>query len=282
MTKMVTLSLLMFVSITTKTTTNAQQQHIELEKLPYAYTALEPIISSRTLEYHHDKHHAKYVVLTNQLLKTDKLKHLQGLELEKIMETSYINQYIQLYNNAAQSYNHAFYWNCMSPPEIEITDATNNLSIVKDKRKPSKEYHPVLYNLIIQKFNTLEKFYIDFISTANKLFGSGWVWLVYDYSTHTLEIIKTIGADNPIVFNSSYKPLLVIDVWEHSYYLDYQNQRPEYVEKFIYKLINWNFVANNLNNVLPESKKQDGNSNGNEDYGSGSSSRSDGKDGEEL
>lgn len=198
------------------TTTYAQAPHIELEALPYSYGSLEPIISSTTLEYHHDKHHAKYVVMTNQLLKKDKLKHLRGKPLEDIMEVAYLNQYTNLFNNAAQAWNHQFFWNCMKPPTKVVKDEKNSITTITDQKKPSESYHPTLHGLLVKSFGNVDKFYVDFMSTANTLFGSGWVWLVYDYSTHELVIVKTIGADNPMVFNSSYKPLLVLDVWEHS------------------------------------------------------------------
>lgn len=196
----------------------------ELPALPYDYTALEPHISKSTLEFHHDKHHAGYVSKYNAAV--------EGTD----MATSTIEDVIKaiagdaskagLFNNAAQAWNHSFYWNCLSPngggtPSGALADKIN------------------------ADFGSFEKFAEEFKAAAATQFGSGWAWLVLDNGT--LKVTKTGNADTPIA--SGQTPLLTIDVWEHAYYLDYQNKRPDYISTFLEKLVNWDFVAENLANA---------------------------------
>ena len=188
--------------------------------LPYDYTALEPHIGEQTLRIHHDKHHAKYVTTTNAMIAgTD----LEGKDVITILRAAYgKNQ--GLFNNAAQSYNHAFYWDCMKP---------------NGGGKPSGK----LADLIDKQFGSFDKFRTEFINAGLTAFGSGWAWLVW--TPAGLKVTKTIGADNPLTEEGAV-PLLTMDVWEHAYYLNYQNLRNTYAETFFDKLINWDFVAKQL------------------------------------
>lgn len=188
----------------------------ELPALPYEKNALEPHISAETLEYHYGKHHNTYVVKLNDLIKgTD----FAEKDLVEIIKTSSGG----VFNNAAQVWNHTFYWNCMSPngggqPTGELAEAIN------------------------KAFGSFDKFKEEFTNTAIGTFGSGWAWLVKK-SDGSLGLASTIGAGNPIT--SGEQPLLTCDVWEHAYYIDYRNARPKYVEAF-WNLVNWDFVAKNF------------------------------------
>ncbi|UTJ07738.1 superoxide dismutase [Arcobacter roscoffensis] len=189
----------------------------ELMKLPYEIDALEPLMSKETLEYHYGKHHQTYVNKLNELIKDTKYENLQ---LEEIIKTSQG----AIFNNAAQVFNHDFFWNGLSPNEKQI---------------------PInLENKLLETFGSLDEFKKDFIDKATAHFGSGWAWLVKD-ADNKLSIISTANAQTPIV--DGLKPLLVCDVWEHAYYIDYRNARPNYLENF-WKLVNWDFVAQNLEN----------------------------------
>ena len=193
---------------------------VELPPLPYDYTALEPHIGEQTLRIHHDKHHAKYVTTTSSLIAgTDHEK----ADLVTILRAAYgKNQ--GLFNNAAQSWNHTFYWHCMKP---------------NGGGKPSGK----LADLIDKQFGSYEKFREEFINAGLTAFGSGWAWLVW--TPAGLKVTKTIGADTPLTEEGAV-PLLTMDVWEHAYYLNYQNLRQTYEEVFVDKLINWDFVASQL------------------------------------
>lgn len=194
---------------------------ITLPDLPYAEDALAPIISARTLEFHYGKHHKAYVENT--------LKMIAGTELAEanletiIKKTAGNAEKAGLFNNAAQVWNHSFYWQCMKPGGGGAPNGA-----------------------ILEKINTelggYEKFVEAFKAAGATQFGSGWAWLVL--RNNKLEIIKTANADTPIAHG--LKPLLTVDVWEHAYYLDYQNRRPDYLGAFIDKLINWDFVNANL------------------------------------
>ncbi|CUV65911.1 Superoxide dismutase (Fe) [Sulfurovum sp. enrichment culture clone C5] len=185
---------------------------IILPPLPFAYDSLEPFISTQTLTFHHDKHHASYVNNVNNLKKDTEF---ENKTLEEIIMTSKGG----LFNNAAQVYNHTFYWNCLTPNET----------------KPSDN----LQNVIEKYFGSMDNFKKEFIASATSLFGSGWTWLVQK-SDGSLEIFNTSNADTPMIHD--LKPLMVCDVWEHAYYLDYQNARAKYVECF-WSVINWEFVS---------------------------------------
>lgn len=190
---------------------------IELPSLPYAKDALEPHISARTLEFHHGKHHNTYVVNINKLIEeTD----LAGEDLESIIKkTEGDESKIPIFNNAAQVWNHSFYWQCM---------------------KPNGGGQPIgdIAAKINADFGSYEKFAEEIKTAGFTQFGSGWAWLVL--KDGKLEIMKTANADTPIAHG--LKPLLTVDVWEHAYYLDYQNRRADYLSAFVENLINWDFV----------------------------------------
>lgn len=188
----------------------------ELMKLPYAETALEPHISAETVQYHYGKHHAGYVNKLNALINATIYSHVPLIKI--IREASG-----GTFNNAAQVYNHNFYWLGLTPDETE----------------PSVE----LSDMIDRDFGSMEKFKEAFLASAAGLFGSGWTWLVLT-PENTLEIEQTSNADTP-VRHTGRIPLLVCDVWEHAYYIDRRNARPEYLENW-WTLVNWQFVSDNL------------------------------------
>ena len=184
-----------------------------LPALPYAMDALAPHISAETLEFHHDKHHATYVEKLNTLI--------EGTEFASASLEDIIKQASGgIFNNAAQVWNHTFYWQCLSPdgggaPEGELAST------------------------ISQTFGDFDSFKKDFTTAAVGNFGSGWTWLVKN-SQGKLEIVNTSNAGNPMT--EGKQPLLTCDVWEHAYYIDYRNARPKYLEAF-WQLVNWKFVA---------------------------------------
>ena len=192
-----------------------------LPDLPYAIDALEPHVSAKTLSLHHGKHHATYVDKLNGLVAGSRM---EGLSLDAtILEAADNPDHVGVFNNAGQAWNHNHYWNCMTPngggaATGEIADAING------------------------SFGNFDNFRSEFLKTAAAHFGSGWAWLVLDGDG--LKVTSTSNATPPIV--SGQKALIACDVWEHSYYLDYQNRRPEYLEAFLDKLINWDYVNRQL------------------------------------
>lgn len=191
-----------------------------LPALPYAFEALEPHLSANTLNFHYGKHHQAYVTNLNNLLgDTPDAK----LSLEEIIKKSHTDKNVGVFNNAAQIWNHTFYWHGMKP---------------KGGGKPQGE----LLSRIEKDFGSFEEFRGQFKQAALTQFGSGWAWLIL--KGDKLEIMKTGNADLPLVHG--HKALLTIDVWEHAYYLDFQNRRPDYVDTFLDHLVNWEFVAKNL------------------------------------
>lgn len=201
----------------------------DLPPLPYSYSALTPLISSKTLKIHHDKHHAKYVNTMNSLIEGTAL---ESKSLEDIIKTSAANGDTGLFNNAAQSWNHEFYWKCM-----KRNGGGNAIEC------------QTLSEMIESSFGSMEEFKNEFTKAGNTAFGSGWAWLCYNSKTNTLVVQKTIGAGNPMV-QKGMIPILTMDVWEHAYYLDYQNVRASYVDAFLDKLVNWEFVAENLKEAI--------------------------------
>jgi Fe-Mn family superoxide dismutase len=194
---------------------------ITLPELPYAQDALEPVISMNTLSFHHGKHHKAYVDKTNELIQSTPL---EGKELEEVIKTAASNPaQKELFNNAAQVWNHTFYWNSMKPGGGGV---------------PQGE----LAKLIERDFGSFNAFKKQFKQAGAAQFGSGWAWLVLDGDK--LKITRTANADLPLVHNQ--KALLTADVWEHAYYLDFQNRRPDYLTAFLDKLVNWEFVEKNL------------------------------------
>jgi Fe-Mn family superoxide dismutase len=193
----------------------------ELPALPYPKDGLEPHMSARTLEFHHGKHHATYVATLNKLAENTPFAN-QSLE-EVIRATAKDESKVQIFNNAAQSWNHTFFWNCMRP---------------RGGGQPSGD----VLKAIEQSFGGVDKFKQQFKEAATTQFGSGWAWLVRDGSA--LKITKTPNAVDPLAQGQT--ALLTCDVWEHAYYLDYQNRRPDFVQTFLDHLVNWDFVAKNL------------------------------------
>jgi len=194
---------------------------IELPPLPYAENALDPYISSRTLSFHYGKHHRAYIDTTNQLIVGTELA---GSPLEKIVATATGDAgRVPLFNAAAQAWNHGFYWKSMRP---------------RGGGSPSG----MLAARIDASFGSLKRFKELFTDAATTQFGSGWAWLVA--GARELQIVKTSNADTPIAHGQ--KPLVTIDVWEHAYYLDYQNRRAEYVGAWLDHLVNWDFASENL------------------------------------
>ncbi len=194
---------------------------ILLPELPYGNDALEPHVSSRTLDFHYGKHHKAYVTNLNKLIEGTEFSQ-ESLE-SIIKNTSGRDDETAVFNNAAQVWNHTFYWHSIKPAGGGIP------------------YGP-LAKKIDMDFGSYDIFAQKFKDTALGQFGSGWAWLVQ--KDGKLEIIKTSNADTPIA--KGVKPLLTVDVWEHAYYLDYQNKRADYLDSFIKNLINWDFVNANL------------------------------------
>lgn len=189
--------------------------HLELPPLPYAYDALEPVISQETLELHHDKHHRKYIDTTNQLLAEESS---QAGTLEDVVRSA--NG--KLFNNAAQAWNHDFYWHSLAP----------------GGSKPSAGFMKKLQ----RDLGGWEKFARDFAEAANGQFGSGWAWLVS--RNGKLDIVATLNAETPMTRDITC--LLTLDVWEHAYYVDYRNERERYVKAVVNELLNWEFAERNL------------------------------------
>ena len=192
-----------------------------LPRLPYAESALAPTISAQTIGFHYGKHHKTYVDTLNELVAGTEFAD-QSLE-DIIKATAGNADKAQIFNNAGQVWNHNFYWHCLAP---------------KGGGKPTG----ALEDKLSTDFGGFDKFKKEFAEAAVAQFGSGWAWLVSDNGT--LKVVKTSNAESPLIKGQT--PLLTIDVWEHAYYLDYQNKRPDYVKAVIEKLLNWNFVAENL------------------------------------
>ena len=192
-----------------------------LPPLPYADNALAPVISANTISFHYGKHHKAYVDNLNKLIVGTEFA---DLPLEKIItETAGKTEKIAIFNNAAQTWNHTFYWSSLKP-------------------KGGGEPPAVLKKKIETSFGTVDACKKELAAAATTQFGSGWAWLVLDGDK--LKVVKTSNADVPLT--KGMKPLLNIDVWEHAYYLDYQNRRVDYLNVVIDKLINWGFAADNL------------------------------------
>ncbi|MBG1232482.1 superoxide dismutase [Aestuariivirga litoralis] len=190
---------------------------LELPALPYAYDALGPYMSKETLEFHHDKHHQAYVTNGNNLLKDSPLA---SLPLEEIVKKAYAEKNAGLINNVGQHYNHLHFWNWMKPNG-------------GGKKIPAK-----LQAAIDSDLGGYDKFRTDFVQAGVTQFGSGWAWLAV--KDGKLSIAKSANGENPLMTGST--PILGVDVWEHSYYIDYRNARPKYLEAFVDNLINWDYV----------------------------------------
>ena len=194
----------------------------ELPQLPYLENALEPVISQKTISFHYGKHHATYLKNLNDLIKDSPLSKMS---LEDIIVQTAKNPSEQaIFNNAAQVWNHTFYWNSLCPASPKITDSN-------------------FLNLINRDFGGIDNLKDALKKAALAQFASGWAWLVSDNGT--LKVMCTPNAENPLMTNA--KPLLCIDVWEHAYYLDWQNKRADYLHGLVNQLINWDFAIKNLN-----------------------------------
>ena len=191
-----------------------------LPKLNYSNSALSPIMSEQTLDLHHGKHHQTYITNLNNFIKDS---DYEKLSLEAIIKKSSNDKNAGIFNNASQHWNHNLFWNCMKP---------NGGGKIPAKFEQK----------LNENFGSFEKFREEFINAGVSQFGSGWVWL--SVKENKLIISKTPNAENPLIQNM--KPILGCDVWEHSYYLDYKNKRPVYLQNFFDKLINWEFVDSNL------------------------------------
>ena len=193
----------------------------ELPPLPYAEDALEPHMSAETLRFHHGKHHKAYVDKLNKAIKGTAL---ESRPLEEIIRaTAGDDKKTKVFNNGAQTWNHTFFWHCLTPQGGGAPDGD-------------------LAERIDAAFGGLDGFKERFTSAATGQFGSGWAWLVLDGDS--LKVTATANADNPMT--KGQVPLLTCDVWEHAYYLDYQNRRPDFVQSFLDHLVNWSFAAEAL------------------------------------
>ncbi len=193
---------------------------IKLPELPYAMDALEPHISTDTMELHYGKHHRGYVDKLNKLIEGTQF---EDLPLEQIIVSARESAEIDILNNAAQVWNHTFFWKSLSP-----TGQSEPVGRIRD--------------LIEDEFGDIDEFKKQFRAAATSQFGSGWTWLVLD--SGKLRIMSTSNADSPV--GTHMTPLLTLDVWEHAYYLDYQNERARYVDAFLDKLIDWRFALDNV------------------------------------
>lgn len=190
----------------------------ELPALPFEKNALEPYMSAETLDFHYGKHHQTYVNNLNNLIQDSPLN---GKPLEEVIQ----NASGGLYNNAAQTFNHTFFWQCLKPTS------------------GGGEPKGALLNAINQKWGNFTHFKTAFAQSAAANFGSGWTWLVKK-SDGSLEIVNMGAAGNPLTENNV--PILCLDVWEHAYYIDYRNARPKFIESFLEHLVNWDFAEQNF------------------------------------
>ena len=189
----------------------------ELPKLDYAKNALAPIMSEVTLDLHHGKHHQTYITNLNNFIKNTEMANMSLKEI--IVNSSKDKSKVGIFNNASQHWNHNLFWKCMKP-------------------KGGGKIPPKLEKRLISDFGSIEQFKNDFKQAGITQFGSGWCWL--SISDGKLTVTKTANAINPLV--SNMVPILGCDVWEHSYYIDFRNRRPEYLDKFIENLVNWEYV----------------------------------------
>lgn len=193
----------------------------QLSPLPYAASGLEPHMSEKTLQFHHGKHHQAYVNKLNDLIQNTTYV---SMSLEEIIrECAGQSDNVAIFNNAAQAWNHDFFWKSMRPNGGGVPEG-------------------IMADMIDDSFGSYDQFKEEFKQAAVGQFGSGWVWLVEDYDQ--LKIMKTGNAATPIT--DGINPLITCDVWEHAYYLDYQNRRPDYVSIFLNHLVNWDFAEKNL------------------------------------
>ena len=192
-----------------------------LPDLPFDKNALGDIMSAETLDYHHGKHHKAYVDKTNGMLSD---KGLEGASLIEVIRAARERGDAALFNNSAQIWNHSFYWQCLTPPQGQ---------------RPTG----MLAEMIDEAFGSVDGLLEKLKAEAVGHFSNGWAWLVLDRDS--LKITSLHDADSPVVYEGM-KPLLTLDVWEHAYYIDYRNARPDFAEKVLSNIINWEFVGQNL------------------------------------
>lgn len=188
----------------------------DLPPLPYQLNALEPYISEQTMSYHYGKHHKAYIDNLNKLIQNTKFANMPLEEI--IIETAGKDEFSGVFNNAAQTWNHTFFWNTMKP---------------NGGGEPSGE----LKKKIDRDFGSYDKFKTEFTTAATSQFGSGWAWLAEDKNNGKLVVMKTSNGDNPIAHGLI--PIIGLDVWEHAYYLDYQNRRADYINNYLDHLVKW-------------------------------------------
>ncbi len=208
--------------------TDMQTEPFTLPALPYAENALAPHLSAETLTFHHGKHHKAYVDKLNELVQGTEFADKSLKEIIQASAGKKEKDKKLIFNNAGQHWNHSFFWKCMAP------------SATRDNAMPA-----ALEQRIAKDFGSVDKFKKDFVAQGVGQFGSGWIWLVEDGDR--LALMATHDAENPLA--QGKKTLLTCDVWEHAYYLDFQNRRPDFLATFIDKLADWRFAAANLSSA---------------------------------
>ncbi|MFL6795424.1 MAG: superoxide dismutase [Sphingomicrobium sp.] len=194
----------------------------QLPDLPFAKDALAPVMSAETLEFHHGKHHKAYVTKTNELLQAE--AELSGASLAQVIREAHRSGNAKLFNNSAQLWNHSFFWQCLAPAQGQKPDGK-------------------LEHLINDAFGNVEAMLQKLQEEAVNHFASGWAWLVLDRGS--LRITSLHDADTPVA-HEGMVPLFTLDVWEHAYYIDYRNERPRFASAVLSNIVNWDFVAENL------------------------------------
>jgi Fe-Mn family superoxide dismutase len=206
----------------------------QLPDLPFAKDALAPVMSAETFEYHHGKHHKAYVTKTNELLEAE--QGLSGASLAQVIREAQRSGNAKLFNNSAQLWNHSFFWQCLAPAQGQ---------------KPEGK----LEHLINDAFGNAEALIQKLQEEAVNHFGSGWAWLVLDRGN--LRVTSLHDADTPLV-HEGMVPLFTLDVWEHAYYIDYRNERPRFASAVLSNIVNWDFVAQNLDGRGESRANQEG------------------------
>jgi Fe-Mn family superoxide dismutase len=206
----------------------------QLPELPYAKDALAPHMSAETLEFHHGKHHKAYVTKTNELIESD--QNLTGASLIDVVKRAKQSGNSKLFNNSAQLWNHSFFWQCLAPARGQKPDGR-------------------LAQMIDDSFGGTDQMLQKLQEEAVNHFASGWAWLVLDRDQ--LKITSLHDADTPIVHDGML-PLFTLDVWEHAYYIDYRNERPKFADAVLTNIVNWDFVAENLDGRGLERANQQG------------------------
>jgi Fe-Mn family superoxide dismutase len=206
----------------------------QLPELPYAKEALAPVMSAETLEFHHGKHHRAYVNKTNELIQAE--RDLEGASLVDVVKGAKRSGNNKLFNNSAQLWNHSFFWQCLAPNQGQQPEGK-------------------LAKLIEDGFGTTDALIQKLQEEAVNHFSNGWAWLVFDRGS--LRVISLHDADTPIV-HEGVVPLFTLDVWEHAYYIDYRNERPRFASSVLANIVNWEFVARNLDGQGFERANQEG------------------------